>query len=87
MKIAAEFQESLSTDNSVLIQSVLCVHSPDTGLEHSTSQIRFITTQRPMQFRSCDLHSLCRPHSPSAIRNELPRLENTVQILPFAYLI
>jgi len=26
---------------SVLIQSVLWVHGPDTGLKHSTSQIRF----------------------------------------------
>jgi len=35
------FQESLSTDNSALVHSVLRAHSPDTGIEHITSQIHF----------------------------------------------
>jgi len=69
------------------MHSVSWVHSPDTGIEHSTSQIRFNTTQRPVQFRSCHLPSLCLPHVLSAIRNTLSRLQNTVQILPFAGLI
>jgi hypothetical protein len=72
-------------DNSVLIHSVLRARSPDTGLEHSTSQICFITTYHPMQFHSHNLPSLCGQHSLSAIRNTLPHHEKKTQILSVCY--
>jgi hypothetical protein len=82
-----EFQESLSADISELIHSVLQAHGPDTGLEHSTSQIRFpcSTLYGTSDWIPFTLHSLlsslcCMPHTLSC-------RDKAVQFLPFTGLM
>jgi hypothetical protein len=63
-----QFQELLSTNNSAFVLSVQRAYSPDSGLERSTSQIRF--TRSTLCSSSAESLLLSVVHSPhSAIRH------------------
>jgi len=68
-KTSPEFQESLSTDKSVVIHPVLWVHNPDTGPEQSTSQIHFFTRTPLYSFAVAGQLSLSRYHLLTPICN------------------
>jgi hypothetical protein len=58
------------TDISALTHSVLWAHNPNTGLEHSTSQIHF--TRSTLYISSAQFPLLSVVHSPrSAVRHTL----------------
>jgi len=75
-----------STDNSVLIYSALRAHSPDTGLEHSTSHIGVTRSTHSVSH----LISLYSPSSLSLLcctPHTLSRHDKTDQFLLFAGLV
>jgi hypothetical protein len=59
---SAESQESISTDNSLLLYPVLWAPGPDAGLKLSTS----LTLHYAVSKNTYDLPSLCRYHSRTA---------------------
>ena len=77
-------QQSLSTDNSPLIHSVLQAHNTDTSLEYNTSQICF-TSSTLCSFSAEPPFTLRHPiFSLAVIRNTPTCCSKTVQFLLFA---